>query len=115
MKSARLKAIVGTNVKTLREQRGWSQEQLAVTVDRTWQSISHIETGKSLPPLPTLAALATTFGVPIARLLEEDLPLEAGRADLLQRAQVTLSDLTDPQLETAVGILTTLHRGFQKA
>ena len=115
MKPARLKAIIGNNVKTLREQRGWSQEQLAVAVDRTWQSISHIETGKSLPPLKTLAALASALGVPITYLLEEHGNMEPGRANLLQRAQATLDDLTDPQLETAVAILAALHRGFYKA
>ncbi|MBC7951669.1 MAG: helix-turn-helix transcriptional regulator [Rhodospirillaceae bacterium] len=115
MKPSRLKKIIGFNVKALRDQRGWSQDRLGEAVGRSYQSISLIETGKSLPPLPTLAALATTFGVPIGHLLEDNLPLPEGRADLLQRAQVTLADLTDPQLKTAMNILTALHEGFREA
>lgn len=115
MNAARLKAVIRANVKALREKRGWSQEELAVAVDRTWQSISNIETGKSLPPLPTLGALATAFGVPLAALLSEDvLPASNARADLMQQASVYLSDLSDAQLVTAVKMLAVLHEGFRK-
>ncbi|MBC7907961.1 MAG: helix-turn-helix transcriptional regulator [Rhodospirillaceae bacterium] len=115
MKPARLKAIIRANVKALREKRGWNQEELAVAVDRTWQSISNIETGKTIPPLPTLAALATAFGVPMTTLLSEDgLPVTELRADLMQQATVTLSDLTDGQLDTAVKMLCVLHEGFRR-
>lgn len=113
MNAARLKAIVGTNVKMLREKRGFSQEQLAVAIDRTWQAISHIETGKTLPPLPTLGALATALGVSMADLLSEvGLPVTDRRSDLFSQAQVTLADLSDDQLETAVKLLAVLREGF---
>lgn len=113
MNVTRLKALVGANVKMLREKRGLSQEQLAVAIDRTWQAVSHIETGKTLPPLPTLGALAVVLGVTPAELLSEaGIPVANHRADLLTQAQVALDTLSDDQLETAVRILTALREGF---
>lgn len=113
MNATRLKALVGANVKMLREKRGLSQEQLAVAIDRTWQAVSHIETGRTLPPLPTLGALATVLGVTPAALLSEDaMPVGDRRSDLLGRAQVSLAGLSDDQLETAVKMLALLREGF---
>lgn len=114
MNVSRFNALVGTNVKMLREKRGLSQEQLAVAIDRTWQAISHIETGKTLPPLPTLGAIATVLGVtPAALLSESGMPVSDRRSDLLGQAQVTLADLSEDQLETAVKMLAVLREGFR--
>lgn len=116
MKSDRLKAIVGTNVKACRERRGWSQDRLGEAVGRSYQSISLIERGETLPPLPTLGALATALGVSTADLLSETgLAVTDRRSDLLSRAQVTLADLSDDQLETAVKLLAVLREGFRRA
>lgn len=56
-------------IKTLRSQKGLSQEGLAKALYLTQQSVSRWETGKSYPDLPTLQALADYFGVKIDDLV----------------------------------------------
>lgn len=112
MKTARLKLLVSTNVKAFREQRGWSQEKLGEVVGRSFQSISHIETGKTLPPLTTLSAIATALGVPLSALLTESPLAESDpRADLLTQASTMLADLDGKELDTAVKVVRALWEG----
>lgn len=115
MNPSRLKAVIGANIKALRERHGMNQEQLGEAIGRTWQSISLIERGKTLPPLTTLGALATTLGVAPSDLLSETgLPRSDHRADLLRQAEISLADLSDAQLETAVRMLAVLREGFRR-
>lgn len=109
MHARSLKTLIGTNVKMLRERRGLSQEQLAVAIDRTWQSISHIETGKSLPPLTTLAALASALGVGTGDLLMERTQSTGHREDLSRQIQTMLAEFDDKQMEAAAKLLTVLR------
>ena len=62
---------VGKNLKVLRDQKGWSQEELGfeASLDRTY--ISGIERGKKNPTVKSLAKIATALGVPPTRLLAE--------------------------------------------
>jgi transcriptional regulator with XRE-family HTH domain len=114
MNANRLRDSIGANVKTLRERRGLSQEQLAEAVDRTWQAISHIETGKTLPPLTTLAALAKALRVPLGDLLSErGVPVAEHRVELMKQVQVLLSGFNDDQLEMTVKMLGVLHDGMR--
>jgi|AGTN01.1.fsa_nt_gi Predicted transcriptional regulators len=115
MNSDRLKAAIGANVKAIRERRGWNQDQLGEAVGRTYQAISLIERGETLPPLSTLGAVATVLGVSLADLLsEESLPVKSRRSDLLKRVEVVLADFSDDQLETAAKMLTVLREGFRR-
>jgi|AGTN01.1.fsa_nt_gi Predicted transcriptional regulators len=116
MNASRLKAAIGANVKTLREKRGLSQEQLAEAIDRTWQAVSHIETGKTLPPLTTLWAIATALRVPLNDLLcETGLPATDRRADLLRQAQAVMAGFSDDRLDMAVKVLGVLREGDRRA
>lgn len=113
MSETRLKAIVATNVKALRESRGLSQEKLAEAVGRTWQTISLIERGKSLPPLGTLSDMAAALGVPVVGLLSQNFLFPSERREgLTAQAEALFADFNDDQLEVAVKMLTLLREGF---
>jgi transcriptional regulator with XRE-family HTH domain len=58
----------GKRVKTLRESRRWSQEQLAEYVGCESSYISKLETGKRSPSLPQIAHIAKALNLPIADL-----------------------------------------------
>jgi len=109
MHARSLKTLIGTNVKMLRERRGLSQEQLAVAIDRTWQSISHIETGKSLPPVTTLASLASALGVGTGDLLMEQTQSTSRREDLSRQIQTMLAEFDDKEMEAATKLLAVLR------
>jgi transcriptional regulator with XRE-family HTH domain len=61
---------VGLNVRHIRQERGWSQEDLAFEagLDRTY--ISGVERGVRNPTVLVLSELAQALKVPPARLLE---------------------------------------------
>lgn len=67
--------ILGRNIKSLRLQHGWSQEELAdrVGYDSSTKksTISKIENGQSDLPLSKLKAFAEVFGVSCSDLCEE--------------------------------------------
>ena len=61
--------IVGARTRSLRENRNWSQEDLARESGLKRPHISLIETGDRMPGAETLVKLADTFGVSIDYLL----------------------------------------------
>ena len=68
-------------VKALRLQRAWSQEQLAELASLSVRTVQRIENGET-PSLETLSALAAVFGVSVAELSAENV---AGEDSLDQR------------------------------
>jgi transcriptional regulator with XRE-family HTH domain len=65
---------VGLNVRQIRKERGWSQEDLAFEsgLDRTY--ISGVESGVRNPTVLVLNELAAALKVPPARLLADQEP-----------------------------------------
>lgn len=60
---------VGTNVRRLRHQRGWSQERLAELTGKNNKHIGQIERGEVNVSLDTLTAIAGGLSVPIVDLV----------------------------------------------
>ena len=58
-------------IRTLRTERGWSQQDLADKLDVSRQSVNAIETGKYDPSLPLAFALARLFGRSIEELFDD--------------------------------------------
>src|SRR5687767_15937811 len=63
--AARLAYELGRTVRALREQRGWSQAQLAAAAGMTQSAVARFEAGGTVPTLPVLGR--------IARALDADL------------------------------------------
>jgi transcriptional regulator with XRE-family HTH domain len=55
--------ILGTNVRTLRQHLGISQEKLAERVDVSTKHINRLDNGKAFPSLKLLEGLAAALGV----------------------------------------------------
>jgi rhodanese-related sulfurtransferase/transcriptional regulator with XRE-family HTH domain len=64
-----LDAVVGSNVKELRTQRGYSLDVLAGLSGVGRQTLGQIELGRTVPSLGTLWKIARAFDVPFAALL----------------------------------------------
>jgi len=60
---------VGRNVRRIRKERGWSQEELAFESGLHRTYISGIERGARNPTIVILARLAKTLGVSVERLV----------------------------------------------
>lgn len=56
---------MNSRLRELREQRQWSQGQLAERLDVSRQTVNAIETGKYDPSLPLAFRIAREFALPI--------------------------------------------------
>ncbi|HQC45757.1 MAG TPA: helix-turn-helix transcriptional regulator [Myxococcota bacterium] len=69
-------SVVGRRIKALREEFGWSQEQVGVEIGIDESSsrarISRYELGVHEPPLPTARLIAKALDVPLTYLYCED-------------------------------------------
>ena len=62
---------MNNRLRELREQRGWSQGQLAEQLDVSRQTINALETGKYDPSLPLAFKIARVFEQPIESIFFE--------------------------------------------
>jgi transcriptional regulator with XRE-family HTH domain len=92
-------------LQSLRTERGWSLDQLAVRSGVSKGVLVALEQGRSNPNLATLARIGDAFGVPVTRLVEvPDAPVvritDAGQAKVLWRGEAggtgTIVAATDP-------------------
>ena len=75
------------NLKTLRTERGLSQEELAARLSVVRQTVSKWEKGLSVPDSEMLVRLAEVFDVPVGTLLGEDLQPEQEKSELQQLSE----------------------------
>ena len=61
------------NIKTLRKQKGLSQEELSVKLNVVRQTISKWEQGLSVPDAEMLVSLSEVFEVPVSTMLGESI------------------------------------------
>lgn len=89
--------VVGRRIRQLREELGWSQEKVGVSIGIDESSararISRYELGVHEPPLPTVRLIAEALGVPLIYLYCEDdsvakLLLQLYRLDPIQRTEI---------------------------
>lgn len=59
-------------LKVLRAQRNWSQQDLAVLLGVSRQTVNAIENGRYDPSLPLAFQIARAFEMPIEGIFEED-------------------------------------------
>ncbi len=64
--------ILADKIMKLRKQAGWSQEDLAMKLDVSRQSVSKWESASSIPDLNRIISLAEIFGVSTDYLLKDD-------------------------------------------
>jgi transcriptional regulator with XRE-family HTH domain len=68
--SADLTSALAGILQSLRSERGWSLDQLAVRSGVSKGVLVALEQGRSNPNLATLARIGDAFGIPVTRLLE---------------------------------------------
>lgn len=65
-----LKKALGTRIIRLREQKGWSQSDLARACNKDRQAIEKLENGKVNPTLYTLLELANALEISLPELVK---------------------------------------------
>jgi len=77
--------MLSENLKVLRKQKGFSQEELAVRVNVVRQTISKWEKGLSVPDADTVMKLAEVFGVSVNELLGEEIAVEENGLEVAEQ------------------------------
>jgi len=90
---------IGERVKHLREQKGMTQEELAIKLGyKSKSSVAHIENGRDIPR-SMVVSLADILGTTPAYLMgwedKEIAPIKCDRSDVIKR----INDLPDEQFE----------------
>lgn len=62
-------AKLGLKIKSLREERGWTQEMLGGLLRKSPQTISSYELGRQSPPADVLRSLSSVFHISIDELV----------------------------------------------
>lgn len=60
-----LKAHIGETIRTLRKEKGWTQEDLARRIGMSRKHISYYENARVFPSEKTLSKLADVFGIEV--------------------------------------------------
>lgn len=69
--------FAGNRLRSIREDRGITREQLATATGRGYESICSYELGRSVPSVGALARMAAALGVEVGELFEYDTPAAA--------------------------------------
>lgn len=78
--------MIGRNIKRLRLEHGYSQEQLARKLNVTQGAISHWEIGKSNPEAAQLVAISQLFGVSLDTFTDESPLRDIDRVNIKRAA-----------------------------
>lgn len=83
------------NLKTIRKQKGFSQEQLAVRLNVVRQTVSKWEKGLSVPDAELLIKLGEVLDVPVSDLLGKQVEISEGqdKLDVLSQELAKLNEL----------------------
>jgi transcriptional regulator with XRE-family HTH domain len=102
-----LKRRIAARVRVARRNRGVTQEQLAEAVERTVETISNIERGRTLPSLDTLKKVAKRLNIPMRDFFDDARrgTLARRRYELKSRLVEIVRSLNDADAKIAVGQL----------
>jgi len=94
-----LKNEIGIRVKSARNMRGMTQAELADTIDKSFETISNLERGKTAPNFNTLSEIASALNVDIKFFFEfESNGNSPHRSRLLGELNATTLSVDDGKL-----------------
>lgn len=96
------------NIKTIRKNRGLTQEELAIRLSVVRQTVSKWEKGLSVPDADMLQRMAEVLEVPVSELLGEEQKMEENRNEIAEQLsrineQLAIKNRRAKQLWTVVG------------
>lgn len=80
------------NLKALRKQKGYSQEELAIKLNVVRQTVSKWEKGLSVPDVEMLQSIADILEVNVSQLLDSQIPNEEEHGDLLAEQMAKIAE-----------------------
>lgn len=102
----KLEQQIGMRVRLARKAQNLTQEELATRIDKTVETVSNVERGKTLPGLLTLYELAQVLRVPLIELIEvkeRQTSASLRRAEAEYRLRDLAAQLSDGGLDQVIG------------
>lgn len=105
--------MFGENLKTLRKQKGFSQEELAARLHVVRQTVSKWEKGRSVPDADALIRLAEVLEVSVSELLGAKIENKNAAADVAEQLsrineQLAIRNRRSRRIWKAIAILATI-------
>ena len=95
-----MKQQVGLRVKNARKSKGLTQSELAEAIDKTFETVSNIERGKTAPNFQTLFEISQVLEVPMKDFFDDEgKGVSRQRAELLEEGKTLMGDMNDEQLK----------------
>jgi transcriptional regulator with XRE-family HTH domain len=69
-RNSQIAKVLARNVRRLRKDRGWTQDELAAKLEIEQMAVSLIENSRANPTLQTLESVATSLGVRFVDLFD---------------------------------------------
>jgi transcriptional regulator with XRE-family HTH domain len=76
---------IPANIKRFRKLKNLSQKEVAMSIDIAQAQYSVIESGKTIPTIPTLEKIANVFEIDITELIKPSSPEEDINLPLLEK------------------------------
>lgn len=100
--------MLQNNIKTIRKNRGLTQEELAIRVNVVRQTVSKWEKGLSVPDADMLQKIGEVLEVPVSQLLGEEQDMETSRNEIAEQLsrineQLAIKNRRAKRLWTVVG------------
>ena len=92
--------ITGSTIKTLREQKGITQTQLAEQIGVSSKAVSKWETGKGLPDITLIEPLATALGTSVLELMSGEQVVNRNTSSNLLRSKFYVCPLCNNVVHT---------------
>lgn len=102
--------MLGENIKTLRKNKGLTQEELAIRLKVVRQTVSKWEKGYSVPDAETLQKIADILEVDIKQLLGADIEIEKSSNEVAEQLsrineQLAIKNRRSRRIWKTIGII----------
>ncbi len=108
-----MKTHIGLKVKSARQQKGLTQEELADAIGKATETVSNIERGHALTGLDTLQRIARVVDVPMTHFFEgidENRNVSRVRLEREERLFALVKGLSDEDLSLSTALIETMVR-----
>lgn len=107
-KNINVEILLGRRIRSLRNEKGWTQQELGHHADVNYKFIGEIERGQQNPSLNVLGKIAIALGVEMQQLFQLETVI-ADRREIEERIKQILKNIPDEELRRIHVMLRALY------
>lgn len=102
------KVLLGQRIRSLRNTKGWTQQELGELSDVNYKFLGEIERGQQNPSFAVLVRIADALGVDLPELFRFE-QMAMDRKDVVDQINAILKSLPDGDLNRMLSVLRVLY------